>query len=79
MYVILSDESGEKTEGILLAASPGCLRIVIRKLTDTMELRLKDGRWMSEDGKAVDIECLISDGETGCYAPFVPLTRTGCN
>ena len=79
MHVILSYESGQRTEGILLAVSPGRLRIVIRKLHDTTELHLMDGRWMSEDGDPVEIESLISNGETGFYTPFVPLTRTACN
>ena len=47
MYVIFSDESGQRTEGILLAVRSGCLRIVAPKLQDTIELRLVDGRWTS--------------------------------
>lgn len=82
MHVILSYESGKRTEGILLAVSTGRLRIVARKLNDTLELRLTGGRWISEDGSHVEIESLISDGETGMaafYSRFVPLTRTACN
>ena len=79
MHIILSDETGERTEGILLAASPGSLRIVAHKLQDTMELCLVDGRWTTESGKVFYIESLISDGEIGFHEPFAPLTRRACN
>jgi len=82
MHMILSYESGKRTEGILLAVSVGRLRVVVRRLNDTLELRLTGGRWISEDGSHVEIESLICDDEAGmaaCYSRFVPLTRTACN
>jgi hypothetical protein len=82
MHVILSYESGKRAEGILLAVSTARLRVVVRKLNDTLELRFADGRWISEDGSHVEIESLIADDATGMaalYTPFVPLTRTACN
>jgi len=82
MHVIFSYESGQRTEGILLAVSPGRLRVVVRKLNDTVEFRLTEGRWISEDGDPVEIESLISDGEIGMagfYSSFVALTRTACH
>jgi hypothetical protein len=79
MHLIFSDESGQRTEGILLAVSSGCLRIVTPKFQDTMELRMVDGRWTSESGRPVEIESMIEDGETGFHMPFVPLTRTARN
>jgi hypothetical protein len=79
MHVILSDEIGQRTEGILLAVSTGRLRIVMRKLQDTIELCLVDGRWKTESGRPVEIESMIMDGETGFHMPFVPLTRSARN
>ncbi len=82
MHVILSYESGQRVEGILLAVGVKRLRVIVRKLNETMEFHLTDGRWTSEDGDPVEIESLISDGETGLggfYSRFVPRTHTACN
>jgi hypothetical protein len=82
MHMILSYETGKRTEGILLAVSPGRMRVVVRERNDTVELSLIGDRWISEDGDHVEIESLIADGETGMaafYSQVVPQTRTACN
>ena len=82
MYVILSYASGKTAEGVLLAVSPGRLRIVLRKRNDTIELRLSEGHWVSEDGDSVEIESLVSDGQpemAAVYSRLAPMTRTACN
>jgi len=82
MHVILRYESGHRAEGILLAVTPDRLRVVLQELHDTLELRLFEDRWISEDGASVEIEALISGGETTA-AVFYPrlgaLTRGAGN
>jgi len=67
----------------LLAAGPSRLRVVVQERNDdTLELVLMDGRWMSEDGQRVEIESLISDGETpmaGFYPRAATLTQSASN
>ena len=83
MHVILSYESGRRAEGILLAVGPSRLRVVVQERNDdTLELSLMDGRWMSEDGEPVEIESLISDGETPMawfYPRAATLTQSASN
>jgi hypothetical protein len=82
MYLILGFQTGRRTEAILLAASPGRMRVVIRRRNDTMELRHIEDRWISDDGEPVEIESWISDGYTGIaglFSQFVPRTHTAFN
>lgn len=82
MYLILSFQTGRRTEGILLAASPGRMRIVIRRRNDTVELRLIEGRWIADDGEPVEIESWIAGEHTGIpglFSEFVPRTYGACN
>lgn len=82
MHLILSYATGRRAEGILLAVSPGRMRIVVKRLNDTIELRQDEGQWFSDDGEPVEIESWISDGCTGTaglFSRFVPRTRTACN
>jgi len=65
MHVILRNVSGQRIEGILLAGSESRLRIVLRELNDTVELTLAGGLWVTEEGDCMEIESLISDGQTG--------------
>ena len=78
MHVILSFVTGRRAEGILLAASPRRMRIVVKKLNDTMELHLVDGKWITDIGDPVEIESLITDGQTdlGSFLSSFPKTHT---
>ena len=59
MLIVFSDQYDARTEAILLAAGPGCMRVVRRGQDDTVELRLSGGLWVSESGEAVEIEAVI--------------------
>ena len=82
MHLILSYATGRRAEAILLAASPGRMRVVVKRLNDTIELRQEEGRWFSDDGEPVEIESWISDGcagTAGLFSRFVPRTHTARN
>jgi hypothetical protein len=82
MHVILKYQTGRRTEGILLAASPGRMRIVVRRRTDTLEVRLIEGCWFCDDGEPIEVESWISDGcagVAGLFSGLVPRTVTAYN
>ena len=82
MHLLLSDATGRRAEGILLAASPGCMRIVLRMRNDTTELRQIGGRWFSDGGEPIEIEAWIADepcGSASFYAQFTPRVHTAQN
>jgi hypothetical protein len=60
MYIILKNEIGGTTEGVLLAASRNVMRIAIPGEADTLELRLSDGRWLAA-GKGFELDALVAD------------------
>ena len=51
--------------GILLAAGADRLRIVVRRLNETIELRLTEGQWISEGGDRIEMEGWLADGNAG--------------
>jgi len=65
MHMILRYPSGRRVDGILLAASADRMRIVVRRLNETIELRLTEGQWISEHGKRLEVEGWLSDGNVG--------------
>ncbi|MBZ5620990.1 MAG: hypothetical protein LAQ69_20025 [Acidobacteriia bacterium] len=65
MQMILRYPSGRLVDGILLAAGLERMRIVVRRVNETMELRLENGHWVSEKGDRIEVECWLSDGRPG--------------
>ena len=63
--MILRYPSGRLVDGILLAAGPECLRIVVRRLNETMELRLTGGHWVSGNGARIELEGWLADDRIG--------------
>jgi hypothetical protein len=59
MQMILRYENGLRADAVLLATSPNRMRVIVRGSTDTMELRLIQDDWMTEEGDFADIESLI--------------------
>jgi hypothetical protein len=59
MLMTVLKANGERTEAVLLAIGDSRMRVVIRGLNNTTELRLIQDQWMSENGVAIDIESLI--------------------
>lgn len=62
MHMILRYPSGRRVDGILLAASADRMRIVVRRVNETIELRLTEGQWISEGRDRVEMDGWISDG-----------------
>ncbi len=48
-------------DAILLAATADRLRIVVKRLNETMELHLAQGQWVSERGERIQIEGWLAD------------------
>ena len=62
MHMILRYPSGRRVDGILLAAGADRLRIVVRRLNETIELRLTEGRWVTEHGDRIEVDGWLTDG-----------------
>ena len=65
MHMILRYPSGRRVDGILLAAGPNRLRIVVRRLNETLELHLTEGQWTSEQGDRIEVEGWLTVGNAG--------------
>jgi len=69
MLMNLLNDAGERTEAVLLATGNYHMRIAVRGSKDTTEIRLIEDQWISENGKAVDIESLITILPTNLERP----------
>ncbi len=69
MLMNLLNDTGERTEAVLLASGNYHMRVVIQGSKDTTELRLIEDRWISENGKAVYIESMIALAVTNRERP----------
>ncbi len=67
MFMIIRQPTGRRTEAILLAADQHHMRVVVRRLNETMELVRKDGRWL-QNGRPVEIECCLVNGEAAAQS-----------
>jgi hypothetical protein len=63
MYIILKNEIGRETEGVVLAAGRDLMRVSVRELSDTLELCLSDGVWAGAGGKKFEIDALVADSD----------------
>jgi len=64
MHIVLQSENSQLVAGILLAAGPRRMRIVVERQKDTLELRLVRGRWLSDNGSPMEIAFLASNEVT---------------
>ena len=64
MLMILCYPTGRRVDGVLLATGRDRMRLAVRGRNETIELRMEEGRWMSEDGARVELESVIWDGAT---------------
>lgn len=69
MLMNLLNVAGERTEAVLLATGNYHMRVVIKGSKDTTELRRIEDQWVSENGKAVYIESMITFAATGREFP----------
>lgn len=77
MHLIISFADGHRAEAIVLAVSADRMRITMPEYEDAMELRLRDGAWMTEDQRPVELEALAAGGDLrALFAGMGPLSRT---
>ena len=60
MYMILRCATGARVLAVLLSATYTQMRAILDKVEDTVEFRLINDQWISEDGFAVEIESLVA-------------------
>ena len=65
MYALITDPAGIIVEVVVLATGPNRMRVAAAGFPDAFELRLSDGRWLTETGEAVEFEFLASSAAPG--------------
>ena len=65
MYALITDPAGSIVEVVVLATGPNRMRVAAAGFPDAFELRLSDGRWLTETGEAVEFEFLASSAAPG--------------
>lgn len=65
MYALITDPAGIIVEVVVLATGPNRMRVAAAGFPDAFELRLSDGRWLTEPGEAVEFEFLTSSAAPG--------------
>jgi hypothetical protein len=67
MHTILLYQNGRRADGIILSASRNIMRVVVKRIPDTVELRRVGSAWTSEDGSRIEFELLAVAGKTGSH------------
>jgi hypothetical protein len=63
MHILLMYQGGRRSEAVVLAASANHMRVAMPGSSDTVELRLVEGRWMTESGAALELGAVLMDPE----------------
>lgn len=61
MYTVIVFPGGRRFDALLLSASPERLRLVVQGRSDTVELQMVEGRWMSDSGVSVELGAILND------------------
>lgn len=69
MHTILLYPNGRRAEGIILSVSEDTMRVVVKRSSDTIELRRVGSGWTSEDGSRIEFELLAIAGNTVAAKP----------
>ena len=70
MYLILCDSTGNRYEGMVLAAGENGLRVALRGGEDAIELTRHQNRWTIEGQVPVEIESMLAaDRPLAAMAP----------
>ena len=64
MYILLTNEEGRIEEGVILAVSRSVMRIAVRGQSDTAEILLCNGVWMSDCNHRFEIEAVTAGTES---------------
>ena len=65
MHMILSYPTGRHVEAILLSATGGRMRLVVRGQEETIELSRIGYEWISDFGYPVEIQSIVTDDPVG--------------
>jgi hypothetical protein len=61
MQIVFTYPTGKRQDGVVLAATPILLRVAVRNRNDTLELRLIDGQWLSDEGDPIEFDAIRAD------------------
>jgi len=78
LYLTMTFPENERQDGVLLAWSKGQMRVALGGCSDVVELREAEGQWTLDDGTPVELDGLLTDGDTelarlGELFPGLPL------
>ena len=62
MLLSMKDSAGRTLDAFVLAVSPNHMRLAVRDFSDVLELNYAYGEWKTEDGLAIEIESILTDG-----------------
>jgi hypothetical protein len=63
MYILLTNRIGRIEEGLVLAAGRNTMRVAVCGQSDTIELRLSNGLWISDRDERFEIEALTAGAD----------------
>jgi hypothetical protein len=76
MHLTIRHFDGRLVDSIILAVSADRMRIAIPGSEDTIELALRQGVWLTENGEPVEIESMISPSDpSAIFAGIIPTAR----
>ena len=64
MHLTFSFLDGRRMEGMLLTIGRDHMRLAVPGQEDAVEFRLVDGYWVAEDGERIELESVITNGES---------------
>ena len=67
MYTVIVFPGGRRCDALLLSAWPERLRVVVRGRSDTVELRIIEGRWMSDSEVCVEVGAILNDESAAAH------------
>jgi hypothetical protein len=60
MHMIVRYPSGRRADALMLAGTPETMRIILHHRNESLELRKRDGYWLSDAGKRLVIEAVFA-------------------
>ena len=75
MEMLLHYPDGTAADAVLLSAGMQTMRAALPGRSDTVELCEVDGQWFDEDGIAIEIGALTTDGDADVNRIFARVSR----